>query len=725
MWRLFFIYFVIHLFVLGCATPTHDLMPSFAELMPPDQNQEQLWASMDELNFSQLPLYQRRAFLWQRQYVLALSLVQDNPEKSCELFKQLQSDGLFPLRRLAFLRALGTCQNFSPIELGKLEEFPQWMSPIVIDQVIAGLEKTHPENTELFNYYIKKSKLPLSTDEKINWTIKALDWAKQNHSDEKIELAQTRLYKLSPRHNPQPKSKEFINIANDYRRARDFKTARNYYQKVIKDRHFSYDQKIHAYKGLAYSYKLERDKFTYAKILGELSDYTKKLCKKNKNHIYLSHHYNVTLNYARALWTNGQIKETISELKKLEKLTKNKLSQFQIFWLYGRIYEEKGQLKAATFWFDKSLNEPNIPESTETNIRWFLAWNQRKMGQLELAIANLEKNINQTDNDFDKYRYQFWLAKMYQENNNPSSSQELFKNLIKEDVLGYYGLLAHRELGQFIERPQENISEFSPHTLSTRLKRHLDPLQAEWLVAVGELSLTTQYLDHVHRQIRHDSALPLSDWNSLFHYYAKSGLYQSLFQAIGQSPPAIRQQVLTTYPQLIFPTPHKKIISHASHKFGVAKELIHSIIRQESAFNPQARSHADAFGLMQVIPEVAHNAAKMIDMPFSQTKDLFQPEKNIIYGTAHLSELQSKYNQQLILTAAAYNASEQAIHNWMDTRFNGSSLEFIEDIPYEETRGYVRLVLRNLVFYKLIESENQKIVFPEWTLELKRIQKSS
>ncbi|MBK7843224.1 MAG: hypothetical protein IPJ71_05935 [Bdellovibrionales bacterium] len=60
----------------------------------------------------------------------------------------------------------------------------------------------------------------------------------------------------------------------------------------------------------------------------------------------------------------------------------------------------------------------------------------------------------------------------------------------------------------------------------------------------------------------------------------------------------------------------------------------------------------------------------------------------------------------------------KAINNWVRTRFRGDILEFIEDIPYEETRSYVRLVLRNLVFYSLINSGGKAISFPEWTLAL-------
>jgi soluble lytic murein transglycosylase len=140
-------------------------------------------------------------------------------------------------------------------------------------------------------------------------------------------------------------------------------------------------------------------------------------------------------------------------------------------------------------------------------------------------------------------------------------------------------------------------------------------------------------------------------------------------------------------------------------------------MRQESAFNPLARSSADAFGLMQLLPRVAKSSALKNNIPLNQDADLFKPHVNIPLGSAHLSDLWEKYNGQFILAVASYNASEKAIQNWLSTRYRGDSLEFIEDIPYEETRSYVKLVMRNLVFYQRIYA-TEPIPFPEWCLEI-------
>nr|HMN70223.1 lytic transglycosylase domain-containing protein [Bdellovibrionales bacterium] len=152
--------------------------------------------------------------------------------------------------------------------------------------------------------------------------------------------------------------------------------------------------------------------------------------------------------------------------------------------------------------------------------------------------------------------------------------------------------------------------------------------------------------------------------------------------------------------------------------FNVAEELIYAIMRQESAFDPLARSPADAFGLMQILPEVASDIHKTSKVPYAEMEDLYQPNVNISMGAAHLRDLMKRHKGRFILAVAAYNASENAIRGWMKNRFRGDSLEFIEEIPYEETRTYVRLVMRNMIFYSLLNSKSASIEFPAWVLAL-------
>ena len=98
--------------------------------------------------------------------------------------------------------------------------------------------------------------------------------------------------------------------------------------------------------------------------------------------------------------------------------------------------------------------------------------------------------------------------------------------------------------------------------------------------------------------------------------------------------------------------------------------------------------------------------------------DLYKPEVNIPLGAFELKSLMKKYDNQYILAVAGYNANDSAIRGWLKTRFRNDSVEFIEEVPYEETRTYIKLTMRNYVFYQRLLSPGVSIKFPEDLLKL-------
>ena len=142
-----------------------------------------------------------------------------------------------------------------------------------------------------------------------------------------------------------------------------------------------------------------------------------------------------------------------------------------------------------------------------------------------------------------------------------------------------------------------------------------------------------------------------------------------------------------------------------------------AIARQESAWSPQARSHANAIGLMQLLPTTAAQTAKGSKLPYQGERDLLDPFKNIMLGTAHLAELAQKYANNRILMAAAYNAGARRVELWL-ARSNGKLAldEFVASIPFYETRGYVQNVLAYDYYYRILQRETDKTLFyqQEW-----------
>ena len=145
---------------------------------------------------------------------------------------------------------------------------------------------------------------------------------------------------------------------------------------------------------------------------------------------------------------------------------------------------------------------------------------------------------------------------------------------------------------------------------------------------------------------------------------------------------------------------------------NVSKSFAMAISRQESAWNPQAQSSANARGLMQLLPSTAKATADNAKLPYAGEADLFKPLNNILLGTAHLAELNAKYPNNRILIASAYNAGSHRVEKWL-ARANGKLEmdEFVASIPFYETRGYVQNVLTYDFYYQILQEKEEPQTF--------------
>jgi soluble lytic murein transglycosylase len=150
---------------------------------------------------------------------------------------------------------------------------------------------------------------------------------------------------------------------------------------------------------------------------------------------------------------------------------------------------------------------------------------------------------------------------------------------------------------------------------------------------------------------------------------------------------------------LRFPLARRAQVRHDARDAGIEPAWAFAIIRAESAWTADARSDADAWGLMQLLPGTARNLAKAGKISFSGAAALFDPELNIRLGVAYLSKMAERYDGSPWLASAAYNAGPDPVDSWIDARDTLAPDFFIETIPYKETRDYVARVLAFSVIY--------------------------
>jgi len=153
--------------------------------------------------------------------------------------------------------------------------------------------------------------------------------------------------------------------------------------------------------------------------------------------------------------------------------------------------------------------------------------------------------------------------------------------------------------------------------------------------------------------------------------------------------------------EILYPHPYFDQLTKAMKNHPADPLVVLSLIRQESVFNPDARSRVGARGLMQLMPLTARRLKRSV-----RENHLSNPATNMEIGTRYVQQLHKRYDGNLVHVLAAYNAGEARVEKWKNLYFISDEMLYnIESIPFLETRNYVKLIFRNLFFYKMLEGK--------------------
>lgn len=512
-------------------------------------------------------------------------------------------------------------------------------------------------------------------------------------------------------------------LASDLRNARQFDQARRQYKEIADELTRSDVERLKALDGIRMTYKLQlrTDDFIAASKTWQNFATSHFLVPglKRRDNALLKVYLDTRIQYARAIWTDHRPADAKKLLLETEKQLKGRIPVHESVLIRARIAEEAGKFdETAQILAQVSID--SLPErTTRARFLWYKGWNLRRLpGEKNKrdAITALDLAKTYEDRHSDQTRDMYWVARLYKELGETESARVLFTDLADFSPFGFYGILAQRELGlPFTSLKTSPGSDYNPHVSSPIADTIRVPI--DWFIVLGEHEIGREYLK---------SFDPKEIWNPSFSFDKKEAtlvMYSRLEQhamisvLLDELTTDDRKRLQLKRPELMFPLPYQTRILEEGTKQNVPPALIYSIMRQESLFNPMARSPADAFGLMQLIPEMASVAAKNLGVEFHGPEDLYDPDKNIAFGTVFLKGLFKKYEGRFILAVAAYNANDRAIQGWVKTRMRPDPLEFIEEIPYDETRTYVKLVMRNFVTYQRRMSSTP-VQFPEELLSL-------
>jgi soluble lytic murein transglycosylase len=266
-----------------------------------------------------------------------------------------------------------------------------------------------------------------------------------------------------------------------------------------------------------------------------------------------------------------------------------------------------------------------------------------------------------------------------------------------EDVVGtapasFYALLATERLRALGRTPPPLFPE-PPKQLTVPR-----PAELELAVALTEAGLFPDAMEEVESRAARirssEHALPfvhaLLSMGEYGHAYAVAARH-----LWGRAFGARAAEALAAF----YPKAYASAVEAAATRHEVEAHLVWAIMRRESAFRPEVASAADARGLMQIIPPTGTAIAEKLSEPRPNPADLFAPDLNIRYGAWYLSQLMKRFSHP-VLAAAAYNAGPKAVVKWTTEKGSLPLDLFVEEIPFRETRGYVKQVVADLYLYR-------------------------
>jgi peptidoglycan lytic transglycosylase len=162
----------------------------------------------------------------------------------------------------------------------------------------------------------------------------------------------------------------------------------------------------------------------------------------------------------------------------------------------------------------------------------------------------------------------------------------------------------------------------------------------------------------------------------------------------------------------LFPMPFSEELRSYAAQHDLDPFLVAALIRQESEFNPGARSRVGALGLMQIMPATGRLLARKDGVRLFSTRKLYNPDLSLRLGTLHLRGVLDQFQNRLELTLAAYNAGEHRVEKWLTWGAFDDPAVFVETIPFSETREYVQSVMRNMAVYRMLYGGNPELFAP-------------
>lgn len=446
-----------------------------------------------------------------------------------------------------------------------------------------------------------------------------------------------------------------------------------------------------------------------------------------------------------ALYWTGKSYSRLGEFEKgLKTLEKIVLSHPRSEWaddalfLSGNIYREADDMKKALQFYRRLAAQ--YPDSRfADSALWWNAWGYYRFAEYEKAQQTLQELINRYPRSFLAPQAGYWQGRIADRTGNSPKAAEYYDRVLKRAPYTYYGYRAAERLGS-AAAPDPLLNQVAVEIApcpdgacpgDEAGSPEADDAAPVWTEETRRLLAAEpsfkKTLELMHLELKKEAAAEL--WSLEDRLPRKRGALIGLSKAFFDLGDYYRslilvlrnyeryldgaaRQVPSDFWALAYPQGYWDTIVSYARRYGQDPYFIAAIIRQESRFHPEALSPAGARGIMQVMPATGEWIARTLRLKaFDRTK-LFESDTAINLGTWYISHLMKRFRNDPLLVAAAYNAGPEAVSRWVGAGGPLDRDEFVESIPYAETRGYVKKVLRNYAEYKRIYARSGSAALP-------------
>ena len=366
--------------------------------------------------------------------------------------------------------------------------------------------------------------------------------------------------------------------------------------------------------------------------------------------------------------------------------------------------------------YDQALDayremQQRFPNGTRASYaHWKAAWLTLRQGRNDEAKKQFEEQIALYPSGAETPAALYWRARLAEEDNQPAMARAFYEKLSQRYLNYYYAELGRQRLKKL---PADSASterfpllDRVPSVEGSGKVTLSDPPSDDLHLQKAELLGNGGLVDLAARELQAAASADSGNWVTAetAQLYIDTGHYDRAIEVMKRSTPNYFALDIPDLPrpywEALFPKPYWSDLKRHATANGLDPYLVASLIRQESEFNPAAVSRANAVGLMQLLPRTGKLVAREVKLKRYSPNQLYTPEVNMQLGTRYFKGMVDKFGGSFEYALAAYNAGSDRVEEWLGQGKYRDPQEFVESIPFTETREYVQAILRNANVYK-------------------------